>query len=52
MLAVTLAGAAWIAAFAIYLACFGTMLVSPSLPRVAVSPLAVDAQPLRRDIAR
>jgi uncharacterized protein involved in response to NO len=41
---VVLAGGAWIAAFAIYLACFGAMLVSPSLPRVA-SPLAVDARP-------
>jgi uncharacterized protein involved in response to NO len=52
MLTVTLAGAAWIAAFAIYLACFGKVLLSPSLPREAVSPLAGDAQPLRRDIAR
>ena len=36
------AGLAWIAAFGIYLGCFGRILVSPSLPRVAVSPLAVD----------
>ncbi len=49
---VALAGAAWIAAFAIYLACFGAMLLSPSLPRGAVSPLAVDRQPPRRDGAR
>jgi uncharacterized protein involved in response to NO len=38
------AGLAWIAAFAIYLGCFGAILLSPSLPRAAVSPLAVDAQ--------
>jgi uncharacterized protein involved in response to NO len=49
VLPVILAGAAWIAAFAIYLVCFGSMLVSPSLPRVAVNPLAADAQPVRRD---
>jgi len=48
-LPVAVAGAAWIAAFAIYLSCFGSMLVSPSLPRVAVNPLTVDAQTLRRD---
>ena len=52
VLAVTLSGAAWVAAFAIYLGCFGKALVSPSLPRDAVSPLSGDAQPLRRDIAR
>jgi uncharacterized protein involved in response to NO len=52
VLPVALAGAAWVAAFAIYLACFGSVLVSPSLPRVAVSPLAADAQPLRRGAAR
>ena len=39
------AGLAWIAAFAIYLGCFGAILVSPSLPRVAVSPLSVDDRP-------
>jgi uncharacterized protein involved in response to NO len=38
------AGLAWIAAFAIYLGCFGRILLSPSLPRVAVNPLAVDAR--------
>ena len=43
---------AWIAAFAIYLACFGSMLFSPSLPRAAVNPLNVDAQSLRREAAR
>ena len=37
-----IAGLAWIAAFAIYLGCFGRILLSPSLPRVAASPLAVD----------
>ena len=52
VLTVTLAGAAWIAAFAIYLVCFGSMLVSPSLPRVTVNPLAGDAQPLRREASR
>jgi len=39
---IAVAGLAWIAAFAIYLGCFGAILVSPSLPRVAVSPLAAD----------
>ena len=39
------AGFAWIAAFAIYLGCFGKILISASLPRVAVSPLAVDSGP-------
>ena len=38
-------GLAWIAAFAIYLGCFGKILVSPSLPRAAASPLAVDGRP-------
>lgn len=33
-------GSAWIAAFAIYLACFGRILLSPSLPRGAPPPLA------------
>jgi uncharacterized protein involved in response to NO len=51
-LLVALAGAAWIAAFAIYLACFGSMLLSPSLPRGAVNALTVDAQSLRREAAR
>jgi uncharacterized protein involved in response to NO len=37
------AGLAWIASFALYLASFGAILVSPSLPRVVASPLAVDA---------
>jgi uncharacterized protein involved in response to NO len=49
---VTLAGTAWIAAFVIYLACFGAMLVSPSLPRVAANPLTIDAQAPRREAAR
>jgi uncharacterized protein involved in response to NO len=31
-------GSAWIAAFAIYLACFGRILLSPSLPRGAAAP--------------
>jgi len=39
------AGLAWIAAFGTYLACFGAILVSPSLPRVVTSPLAVDTRP-------
>ena len=51
-LPVTLAGTAWIAAFVIYLACFGAMLVSPSLPRVAANPLTIDAQAPRREAAR
>jgi len=42
---VVAAGAAWIAAFATYLACFGGILVSPSLPRVVASPLAGDTRP-------
>jgi uncharacterized protein involved in response to NO len=50
--AVALAGAAWIAAFAIYLACFGSMLVAPSLPRGSVNPLTVDAPSMRREAAR
>jgi len=43
------AGIAWIAAFAIFLACFGAILVSPSLPRRLVSPLALDSRPPGRD---
>ncbi len=39
---IAVAGLAWIAAFATYLGCYGAILVSPSLPRVAVSPLAAD----------
>ena len=42
---VGVAGIAWIVAIAIYLGCFGKILVSPSLPRAAVSPLAVDGRP-------
>ena len=42
---IVVAGTAWVAAFATYLACFGPMLVTPSLPRVQVSPLAADAAP-------
>ena len=38
------AGVAWVAAFATYLVCFGSMLVSPSLPRVAASPVIVDGR--------
>jgi len=50
-LPVALAGAAWIAAFAIYLGCFGAMLVAPSLPRVALNPLTADAGQRPRDDA-
>jgi uncharacterized protein involved in response to NO len=39
-----IAGLAWIAAFAIYLGCFGKVLISPSLPRGAANPLAVDGR--------
>ena len=42
---VVAAGLAWIVAFAVYLGCFGKILVSPSLPRIAASPLAVDGRP-------
>lgn len=47
------AGIAWLAAFAIYLASFGTILVRPSLPRIVVGPLDADSRsrppsPLRR----
>ena len=42
---------AWIAAFAIYLGCFGSMLVAPSLPRVALNPLTADAGQRPRDDA-
>ncbi len=38
-------GLAWILAFAIYLACFGTILLSPSLPCGASRPLAADGAP-------
>jgi uncharacterized protein involved in response to NO len=41
-------GIAWIAAFAIFLGCFGAILVSPSLPRSVVSPLTSDKPPGRR----
>jgi uncharacterized protein involved in response to NO len=51
-LPVMLAGGAWIAAFAIYLACFGSMLVAPSLPRVASNPLTAEAGQRPRDDAR
>ena len=37
------AGLAWIGAFALYLASFGAILLSPSLPRAVASPLAADA---------
>jgi uncharacterized protein involved in response to NO len=46
------AGLAWIAAFAIYLRCFGRILLSPSMPRIIVSPLAVDGQTPGADDAR
>ncbi len=49
---IAVAGLAWIAAFAIYLGCFGAILVSPSLPRVAVSPLAADLRTPGADDAR
>ncbi|MGE5171831.1 MAG: NnrS family protein [Rudaea sp.] len=39
-----IAGVAWIFAFAIYLVLFGRILVSPSLPRVAVRPLGGDVR--------
>jgi uncharacterized protein involved in response to NO len=41
------AAIAWIAAFALFLACFGAVLVSPSLPRRVGAPLAVDTRPPR-----
>lgn len=37
------AGLAWIGAFTLYLASFGAILLSPSLPRAVASPLAADA---------
>jgi uncharacterized protein involved in response to NO len=46
------AGIAWIAAFALYLGCFGSILLSPSLPRAAVSPLSIDARTTGTDGAR
>ncbi|MCC7218163.1 MAG: NnrS family protein [Burkholderiales bacterium] len=42
---VVTAGAAWVAAFALYLALFGPILVRPSLPRVVVGPLDADSRP-------
>lgn len=42
---VAAAGLAWIAAFALYLAHFGPVLLRPSLPRAAASPLAADSRP-------
>jgi uncharacterized protein involved in response to NO len=47
---VVAAGVTWSMAFALYLVCFGPMLVTPSLPRVAPAALAGDprAQPMRR----
>ena len=42
---IAVAGLAWIAAFGIYLGCFGRILLSPSLPRIAVSPLSADGRP-------
>jgi uncharacterized protein involved in response to NO len=44
---VVAAGVAWVAAFAHYLACFGPMLVTPSLPRVAPAALAGKAEETR-----
>ena len=42
---VVVAGLAWVAAFAIYLASFGPILVRPSLPRIVASPLDADSRP-------
>ncbi|MCC7325767.1 MAG: NnrS family protein [Burkholderiales bacterium] len=39
---VVAAGSAWLAAFAIYLANFGPILVRPSLPRIVAGPLDAD----------
>jgi uncharacterized protein involved in response to NO len=39
------ASGAWIAAFALFLVCFGGVLVSPSLPRAVASPLVDSRQP-------
>jgi uncharacterized protein involved in response to NO len=49
---VAAAGVAWIAAFAIYLGCFGSALVSPSLPRVAMNPSPVEERPPAASDAR
>lgn len=43
------AGLAWIVAFTLHLATFGAILLSPSLPRVVASPLAVDSSRLRQN---
>ncbi|CAG0958793.1 hypothetical protein BURK1_00600 [Burkholderiales bacterium] len=42
---VAAAGLAWIAAFALYLVCYGSILVTPSLPRAVASPLTADTRP-------
>ena len=42
---VVAAGLGWVAAFAIYLARFGPILVRPSLPRTVASPLDADSRP-------
>jgi uncharacterized protein involved in response to NO len=42
------AAVAWIAAFVLFLACFGPILVAPSLPRRVVAPLNVDTRPPSR----
>jgi len=41
------AGLAWAAAFALYLATFGAILLKPSLPRVVVAPLSARDGPPR-----
>ena len=42
---IVVSGLAWIAAFAIYLGCFGVILLSPSLPRGAARPPSLDGGP-------
>jgi uncharacterized protein involved in response to NO len=49
---IVLAGLAWIAAFGLYLGCFGSILLSPSLPRPVLSPLALEARVAGTDDAR
>lgn len=44
-----LSGALWEASFVIYLACFGRILVAPSLPRIVESPLAAVTDPAAID---
>ena len=44
---VVAAGVAWVAAFGIYVARFGPILLRPSLPRVVAGPLDADSRPGR-----